>query len=182
MIATSASSAACTRRGQPCGRRARTDAGPDQPHGRGGIRLPPARRATSPGGSTRRSTTRTGRNIAPFLGSRDGPAHDRNIALFIWSRGRAGHDRNIALFGDGRRPRGEAGPSGLTGTSPGRACPGFRVAHYSVQDDHAHFLVESAGAPRVANGMKSLAARFARCVNRVFGRKGASSGALPPLC
>ena len=50
--------------------------------------------------------------------------------------------------------------------------PGFRVIHYSIQDDHAHFIVEAAGAKRLANGMKSLAARFARCVNRVFGRKG----------
>ena len=80
--------------------------------------------------------------------------------------------------------------------------PGFPVVHYSVQDDHAHFLaglrrskkhdrhtaretqpdceakprsrkpVEAAGARRLANGMKSLAARFARCVNRVFGRRG----------
>ena len=50
--------------------------------------------------------------------------------------------------------------------------PGFRVIHYSIQNDHAHFLVEAAGALRLANGMKSLAARFARCVNRVFGRKG----------
>ena len=50
--------------------------------------------------------------------------------------------------------------------------PGFRVIHYSIQDDHAHFIVEAAGAKRLANGMKSLAARFARCVNRVFGRSG----------
>ena len=60
--------------------------------------------------------------------------------------------------------------------------PGFRVAHYSVQDDHAHFLVEAAGARRLANGMKSLAARFARCVNRVFGRKGASSRGASTTC
>ena len=50
--------------------------------------------------------------------------------------------------------------------------PGFRVIHYSIQDDHAHFIVEAAGAKRLANGMKSLAARFARCVNRVFSRRG----------
>ena len=37
--------------------------------------------------------------------------------------------------------------------------PGFRVVHYSVQDNHAHFLVEAAGKERLANGMKSLAAR-----------------------
>jgi len=50
--------------------------------------------------------------------------------------------------------------------------PGFRVVHYSIQDNHAHFLVEAAGKARLADGMKSLAARFARCVNRVFGRTG----------
>ena len=43
--------------------------------------------------------------------------------------------------------------------------PGFRVVHYSVQNDHAHFLVEALGGERLANGMKSLGARFARCVN-----------------
>ncbi|MDE0349007.1 MAG: transposase, partial [Gammaproteobacteria bacterium] len=50
--------------------------------------------------------------------------------------------------------------------------PGFRVVHYSIQDDHAHFLVEAQGRVCLANGMKSLAARFARCVNRVFDRAG----------
>ena len=50
--------------------------------------------------------------------------------------------------------------------------PGFRVVHYSIQDNHAHFIVEAAGRERLANGMKSLAARFARCVNRVFERTG----------
>ena len=49
---------------------------------------------------------------------------------------------------------------------------GFRVVDYSIQEDHAHFLVEAQGKVCLANGMKSLAARFARCVNRVFGRAG----------
>jgi len=50
--------------------------------------------------------------------------------------------------------------------------PGFRVVHYSVQDNHAHFLVEADDKPSLANGMKSLGARFARCVNRVCRRTG----------
>ncbi|MYE82991.1 MAG: hypothetical protein F4X36_14375, partial [Gammaproteobacteria bacterium] len=50
--------------------------------------------------------------------------------------------------------------------------PGFRVVHYSIQNDHAHFLVEAQGKVCLANGMKSLGARFARCVNRVFERAG----------
>ena len=40
-------------------------------------------------------------------------------------------------------------------------------------DDHVHLIVEAAGKVRLANGMKSVGARFARCVNRVFGRRGA---------
>ena len=43
--------------------------------------------------------------------------------------------------------------------------PGFRVVHYSIQDDHAHFLVEVNGRKCLANGMKSLGSRFVRCAN-----------------
>jgi REP element-mobilizing transposase RayT len=49
----------------------------------------------------------------------------------------------------------------------------FRLAHYSVQRDHVHLLVEADGAPALASGMKSIAARLARAVNRVFRRRGA---------
>lgn len=49
----------------------------------------------------------------------------------------------------------------------------FRVAHYSVQPDHVHLIVEAASARDLACGMKSVGARLARAVNRVFGRRGA---------
>lgn len=49
----------------------------------------------------------------------------------------------------------------------------FRVAQFSVQSDHLHLLVEAAGKPALGRGMKSIAARVARAVNRVFGRSGA---------
>ena len=49
----------------------------------------------------------------------------------------------------------------------------FRVVHYSLQHDHVHLLVESEGVAALSNGMKSLAARLARAVNRVFDRRGA---------
>ncbi len=48
----------------------------------------------------------------------------------------------------------------------------FRVTHYSLQGDHAHLIVEAHGKEALANGMKSIAARLARAVNRVFGRSG----------
>jgi len=48
----------------------------------------------------------------------------------------------------------------------------FRVAHYSIQPDHAHFIVEAVSREDLAAGMKSLGARLARAVNRVCRRRG----------
>jgi REP element-mobilizing transposase RayT len=48
----------------------------------------------------------------------------------------------------------------------------FRVAHYSLQNDHAHLIVEVQGKEVLAAGMKSIGARLARAVNRVTGRAG----------
>jgi REP element-mobilizing transposase RayT len=33
-------------------------------------------------------------------------------------------------------------------------CPGFRVIHFSVQTNHLHFLVESAGAEALSLGRR----------------------------
>lgn len=49
---------------------------------------------------------------------------------------------------------------------------GFRVVHYSVQTNHAHFIVEASGTHDLSCGLRSLGARFARAVNRAFGRSG----------
>jgi len=51
-----------------------------------------------------------------------------------------------------------------------RGC--FRVVHYSVQKDHVHLIVEADGKKTLARGMKSIGARIALAVNRVFKRKG----------
>ncbi len=55
-----------------------------------------------------------------------------------------------------------------------RACERreFRVAHYSVQRDHVHLIVEAAGKEALGRGMKSIAARIARAANRAFRRRG----------
>ena len=51
--------------------------------------------------------------------------------------------------------------------------PGFRVVHYSVQKNHLHLLVESAGKEALGRGMMAVGARVARVVQRVFGLLGA---------
>jgi hypothetical protein len=48
----------------------------------------------------------------------------------------------------------------------------FRLVHYSVQNDHVHLIVEAGSARDLACGLKAIAARFARGVNRVFRRAG----------
>jgi REP element-mobilizing transposase RayT len=55
-----------------------------------------------------------------------------------------------------------------------KACSrnGFRLVQYSIQDDHAHLLIETDDAERLGCGMKSITARFARAVNRALGRSG----------
>ncbi len=48
----------------------------------------------------------------------------------------------------------------------------FRVVHYSLQRDHVHLLVEARSKRALGSGMKSISARLARAVNRVFRRSG----------
>jgi REP element-mobilizing transposase RayT len=49
---------------------------------------------------------------------------------------------------------------------------GFRVVHYTLMTDHAHWIVEATDKRALACGIKSIAARLARAVNRVFDRTG----------
>jgi REP element-mobilizing transposase RayT len=47
-----------------------------------------------------------------------------------------------------------------------------RVVHFSIQRDHLHLLVEAAGKQALGSAMKSICARVARAVQRVFHRAG----------
>ncbi len=48
------------------------------------------------------------------------------------------------------------------------------MVHYSIQTTHVHLLVEATSKEALGHGMKSIGARVARAVNRVFGREGAA--------
>jgi putative transposase len=49
----------------------------------------------------------------------------------------------------------------------------FRVLEFSIQKDHLHLLVEADGPTRFERGVRGLAIRIARLVNRLCGRRGA---------
>ncbi len=52
----------------------------------------------------------------------------------------------------------------------------FRVVQYSVQEDHAHLIVEASDAAALAAGVQGLVVRAARAVNRAVGHRGAVWG------
>ncbi len=54
----------------------------------------------------------------------------------------------------------------------GRARFGFRLAHYSIQGNHLHLIVETEGKQSLARGLKGLEVRLARALNRMMGRTG----------
>ena len=49
---------------------------------------------------------------------------------------------------------------------------GFRVVHYSVQGNHVHMIVEAKDRESLSRGVQGLLIRFARGVNRLWGRVG----------
>jgi putative transposase len=48
----------------------------------------------------------------------------------------------------------------------------FRVVHFSIQRDHAHFIIEAQDGEALSRGLRGLAIRLARAVNRALGIRG----------
>jgi hypothetical protein len=48
----------------------------------------------------------------------------------------------------------------------------FRVIHFSIQQDHGHFIIEGDEPRRARGGVHGLAIRLALAVNRALGRRG----------
>ena len=47
----------------------------------------------------------------------------------------------------------------------------FQIAHFSVQSDHVHLIVEVDDKGVLARAMNSVAARFAKRLNKLLGRR-----------
>jgi REP element-mobilizing transposase RayT len=48
----------------------------------------------------------------------------------------------------------------------------FRIAHYSVQENHLHLIVEADSKAALSTGMRSLMVRLAKRVNKLLFRSG----------
>jgi len=52
------------------------------------------------------------------------------------------------------------------------SCAAFRVVHYSVQHDHLHLILEATDRDALLHGLRGLAIRTARAINKAAGRHG----------
>lgn len=91
------------------------------------------------------------------------PAHSKHLPVHVTLRLRAGVPslRGSKLFRRLRAAFREA-----------RERFGFTLAHYAVQGNHMHLLVEANDRRALARGVQGLAIRVARAVNRVHARRG----------
>jgi len=50
--------------------------------------------------------------------------------------------------------------------------PRFRVVHFSIQSNHVHLIVEAMDRDALTGGMRGLASRIAKGLNKLWSRKG----------
>jgi len=111
-----------------------------------------------------------GRKAGPgrrAVAHRTRPAHRTAHPVHVTLRARAGLPplRDRALFPEMRAAVRSASRSPAVGS-------GFRVVHFSVQDDHVHLIVEAHDADHLGRGVQGLAIRLARAINRVLSAAG----------
>jgi len=54
----------------------------------------------------------------------------------------------------------------------GKERNGFRLVHFSIQDNHLHLLCEAKHAKALSRGMQGLCIRIAKRLNKELGRRG----------
>jgi hypothetical protein len=98
----------------------------------------------------------------PMMGHGPRPAHESRCPVQVTLRAvaRAPSLRSGAVFPAVRRSLARSSRTG------------FRVVHYSVQQDHVHLIVEADGRTPLQRGVQGLAIRVALAVNRAVERRG----------
>ena len=100
-----------------------------------------------------------GRRCVPH---RERRPHDRHCPVHVTLRAAAGVPalRGAQVFG------------AVRGALAASSAAGFRILHFSAQQDHVHLLVEADAPARFVRGVQGLMIRVAKAVNRACGRHG----------
>jgi putative transposase len=111
-----------------------------------------------------RKPWKVGRTNVPH---RARPRHARAHPVLVTLRVRGGLPalRHVGLFAHLRDAVRKASASPAVGEA-------FRIVHFSIQDDHAHFIIEAHDTDTLSRGVRGLAIRLARAVNRAIDVRG----------
>ena len=85
---------------------------------------------------------------------------------------RAAHPVHITLRSGLRSLRTQFVAPTVVGALRAANRPDFRVIHYSIQANHLHLIAEARNADALSSGMRGLAVRLARRLNRLLVRRG----------
>ncbi len=106
-------------------------------------------------------------NARPNVAHRARPTHKTAHPVHVTLRARRGLPafRDGGIFGEIRKAIRGANHSPAVGDA-------FRVVQFSVQRDHVHLIVEAHDGDVLSRGVRGLAIRLARAVNRALGVQG----------
>lgn len=100
------------------------------------------------------------------------PAGKRHTSHRARPKHRATHPVHVTLRADVRSLRSQQVVRTVLGALRDSHREGFRIAHYSVQDNHLHLIVEARDTALLSSAVRGLAIRVALRVNRLLFRRG----------
>ena len=119
------------------------------------------------GGARRNAGRKPSKVGRPNVPHRARPRHNHAHPVHVTLRARAGLP-TLRHDGVAREVR-EAIRGANASPAVGDA---FRVVEFSIQVNHAHFIIEARDKDTLSRGLRGLAIRFARAVNRAMGLRG----------
>lgn len=108
----------------------------------------------------------------PRAGRKPLPAHLRHTPHRARPEHRAAHPVHVTLRASLRSLRRAQVAGTVLGAIRASSGEGFRIAHYSLQDNHIHLIVEAENKGSLSSGVRGLMVRIARRVNRLLFRRG----------
>ena len=105
-------------------------------------------------------------------GRKRSPAGARHTPHRARAKHEARHPVHVTLRAALRSLRSQQVFSIVLGALRDSNCQGFRIAHYSIQNNHIHLIVEAGDKTLLSSALRGLSIRIARRVNRLLFRRG----------
>jgi REP element-mobilizing transposase RayT len=108
----------------------------------------------------------------PGAGRKRAPGHLRHTPHRARAKHQRGNPVHVTLRAFSRSLRSQYVARTVLGAIRDSNNELFRIAHYSVQENHLHLIVEAESTQALASGVRGLEIRIAKRVNRLLFRRG----------